>query len=176
MKEKKGFLMDIIQHSIRYTDTHVYFFIDDAPFSNFYQTAFVYKGYTLQFSEQGLMIEKAMLFEPSKAEEIANASHPYQAKQLGRSIQNYDDKQWGAVRYDKMVDVLKAKFSQPRLKEILLETGNRIIVEGSPYDRIWGVKIDWQDDRILNETNWKGQNLLGEALMEVRDYYRHEQT
>lgn len=122
------------------------------------------------------MIEKALLFEPSKADDIAQAIHPYQAKQLGRSIQNYDDKKWGAVRYGKMVDVLKVKFAEPRLNEILLETGNHLIVEGSPYDRIWGVKIDWQDDRILDEANWKGQNLLGKALMEVREYYKNKQT
>lgn len=168
--------MDIMVHDMRYTETHVYFFTDDAPFSNFYKTAFIYKGYDLSFSEQGLMIEKALLFEPSKADDIAQATHPYQAKQLGRSIQNHDDKKWGAVRYDKMVAVLKAKFASPDLKSILLETGERTLVEGSPYDRVWGVKIDWQDDRILDEANWKGQNLLGKALMEVREYYQDKQT
>ena len=68
-----------------------------------------------------------------------------------------------------MVEVLRAKFSQNEdLKQILLETGDRILVEGSPYDKIWGVKIDWQDDKILDEKNYKGLNLLGKALMQVR--------
>lgn len=75
-----------------------------------------------------------------------------------------------------MVEVLKAKFAEPRLKAILLETGDRVIVEGSAYDPIWGVKIDWQDDRILDQANWQGLNLLGKALMTVRDYYSNAQT
>ena len=58
--------MDKIINNMRYTDTHVYFFTDQAPFSNFYKTSFYYKGYNLQFSEQGFMIEKALLFDKSK--------------------------------------------------------------------------------------------------------------
>lgn len=161
--------MDQIINNMRYTDTHVYFFTDQAPFSNFYKTRFYYKGYNLQFSEQGFMIEKALLFDKSKASLIAYETHAYQVKMLGRKVRNYNDTKWNEVRYDKMVEVLRAKFSQNEdLKQILLETGDRTLVEGSPYDKIWGVKIDWQDDKILDEKNYKGLNLLGKALMQVR--------
>lgn len=71
-----------------------------------------------------------------------------------------------------MVEILKAKFANPRLKQILLDTGERELVEGSPYDTIWGVKLDWQSNEILDRNNWRGRNLLGEALMEVRDFYK----
>ena len=67
-----------------------------------------------------------------------------------------------------MVNVLKSKFQIPELKEALLRTGDRIIVEASPYDKIWGVGLEENDPRILNEKNWRGQNLLGKALIEVR--------
>ena len=61
------------------------------------------------------------------------------------------------------------KFSQNEIfKQKLLETGNRILVEASPVDKIWGVGLDENDENILDESKWKGQNLLGKALMEVR--------
>ena len=114
------------------------------------------------------MLEKANLFDPSKVDAIAQATQPDKAKALGRAVQNYDDAVWSSVRYDKMVDVLRAKFKEPFMRDILLRTGDRIIVEASPYDRIWGVGLDVEDTRILDEKNWRGQNLLGKALMDVR--------
>lgn len=103
--------MDKILNNMRYTDTHVYFFTDEAPFSNFYKTHFYYKGYNLLFSEQGFMIEKALLFDKSKASLIAYEKHPYQVKMLGRKVRNHNEAKWNEVRYDKMVEVLRAKFS-----------------------------------------------------------------
>lgn len=163
-----------IKNGMRYTDTHVYFFTDKAPFSNFYKKQFSYKGYLLEYSEQGFMLEKALLFDPEKAREVVNAKTAYLAKKVGRSIRNYNDEKWSKVRYEKMVEVLKSKFSNEELKKILLETGDRVLVEGSPYDNIWGVKIDWMSDEILDSNKWRGQNLLGKALMEVRKYYKEQ--
>lgn len=157
-----------------YTDMHVYFWRNKTPFSNFYRRPFTYKGYNLQFSEQGFMLEKAFLFDPSKVDAIAKATQPDKAKALGRAVQNYDDTVWSSVRYDKIVEVLRAKFKEPFMRDILLRTGDRIIVEASPYDRIWGVGLDVEDTRILDEKNWRGQNLLGKALMEVRDQLKGE--
>ena len=114
------------------------------------------------------MMEKANLFDPSKVEAIAQATQPDKAKALGRAVQNYDDAVWSSIRYDKMVEVLRAKFKEPFMRDILLRTGDRIIVEASPYDRIWGVGLDVEDIRVLDEKNWRGQNLLGKALMDVR--------
>ncbi len=66
-----------------------------------------------------------------------------------------------------------AKFSQnPELFEFLDSTGDSVLVEGSPYDGIWGVKLGIDDARILNPNEWQGKNLLGFALMEVRDILR----
>ena len=157
-----------IINNMYYTDTHVYFWRNKAPFSNFYRRPFTYKGYDLQFSEQGFMLEKANLFDLSKVEAIARAIQPDKAKALGRAVQNYDDAVWSSVRYDKMVEVLRAKFKEPLMRNILLRTGDRVIVEASPYDRVWGVGLGMEDARILDEKNWRGQNLLGKALMDIR--------
>ena len=155
-------------HNMTMTDTHVYFWRNNTPFSNFYRKKFMYKGHSLIFSEQAFMIEKALQFDPSKVELIANTKYAQDAKGIGRQIRNYNDRIWSAKRYHAMVQVLEAKFEDPELKEILLATGDRIIVEASPYDRIWGVGLSEEDDDLYTG-NWKGQNLLGKALMEVRD-------
>ena len=62
------------------------------------------------------------------------------------------------------------KFRQnPPLGEFLLSTGNAVIVEASPVDRIWGIGLAADDERATNPLQWRGENLLGFALMEVRD-------
>ena len=152
-------------HNMTMTDTHVYFWRNNTPFSNFYHKPFLYKGHKLLFSEQAFMIEKALQFDPSKVDLIASVKH---AKSIGREIRNYNDRIWSAKRYHAMVQALEAKFADQELREILLATGDRIIVEASPYDKIWGVGLSENDDDLY-AGNWKGQNLLGKALMEVRD-------
>ena len=158
-------------HNMTMTDTHVYFWRNNTPFSNFYKQAFNYKGYRLNYSEQAFMIEKALQFDPSKVDLIVNVKNPHDAKGIGRQIRNYNDTIWNAKRYSVMVKVLEANFQNKELKKILLETGDRIIVEASPYDRIWGVGLG-ENDGDLYTGNWRGQNLLGKALMEVRDKLR----
>lgn len=165
--------MDKIILGMRFTDDMVTFFGSNAPFSNFYTHAFEWKGYVVKSSEYAFMIEKALMFEPSKALLTARARTPKEAKALGRSIQNFCPQKWDNERYGIMVEILKAKFASPHLKKILLDTGERELVEGSPYDAIWGVKLDWRSDEILDRNKWRGRNLLGEALMEVRDFYRN---
>lgn len=116
-------------HNMTMTDTHVYFWRNHTPFSNFYRKPFLYKGHELLFSEQAFMIEKALQFDPEKVELIANTKYPQDAKAIGRQIRNYNDNIWASKRYHAMVQVLEAKFSDPELKEILRATGDRIIVE-----------------------------------------------
>lgn len=92
-------------------------------------------------------------------------------KQLGRKVKNYTDK-WNSVRYDIMVKILKAKFSTD-LKKYILQDGK--FVEASPYDRIWGIGLSQYDAEQTPEKFWNGQNLLGQALSEVRQYYKEQQ-
>lgn len=124
------------ENNMRYTDDMVIFFGMDAPFSNFYPIEFTYKGYYLKNSEQAFMLEKAMMFDESKIPFILAAKLPTDVKKIGRTIQNFDSEVWDKNRYKIMVDILKIKFQNPTLKEILLKTGNLELVEGSPYDAI----------------------------------------
>lgn len=163
--------MKLIEDKV--TDTHVYFW-GDPSFSNWGPSLFEYKGHRFYNSEQAYMWEKAIFFNDYEiAEEILKTTSPKNAKDLGREVSNYNDKEWAEVRYNIMVEVCLAKYQRDQDKrETLLSTGDRVLVEASPYDTIWGVGLHWTDEKILDEKNWKGENLLGKALMEVRDVLR----
>jgi ribA/ribD-fused uncharacterized protein len=159
----------------RVTDTHVYFW-GDPTLSNWGPAEFDYKGEHFYNSEQAFMWEKALCFgDETIASEILSTSNPKNAKDLGRMVRNYNESEWAKKRYDAMLDVCIAKFSQNEHRlETLLSTGDRILVEASPYDKVWGVGLHWTGDEILNEGNWQGQNLLGKVLMEVREFLKPE--
>lgn len=153
----------------RITDTHVYFW-GDPTLSNWGPAPFTYKTRKFANSEQAFMWEKALCFGDNEtAELILKATNPRTAKELGRLVKNYDEKIWETKRFDAMYQVCLAKFIQnPERLETLLSTGDRTLVEASPYDTVWGVGLHWTGDEILNEKNWRGQNLLGKVLMKVR--------
>jgi len=153
----------------RETDTHIYFW--NGIFSNFHSVEFEYKDHIFQNTEQAFMWEKAMYFNDMvMANKILNTPIPGKAKALGRKVKNFDDKKWTLISYQIMCNVNRAKYGQHSdLQKVLLSTGSKIIVEASPYDKIWGVGLHWSDDKLLNESNWDGLNLLGKCLMEVRN-------
>ena len=147
----------------------------DAPIgkeclSQWYAAPFTLEGQLYPTAEHYMMAEKARLFKDDKLlPQILAARSPAEAKQLGRSIQNFDDKTWNQQRFDIVVAGNQAKFSQHEaLGEFLRNTSQRILVEASPKDRIWGIGLAANDPRAENPNLWKGLNLLGFALMEVR--------
>ena len=158
----------------RITDTHVFFW--GSEFSNWYECEFDYKGHRFKNSEQAFMWEKAMYFNDTEiAEKILATPSPNQNKKLGRQVKGFNSDQWLLVCLDIMVAVNYAKFSQnSSLSDILSWTGTLTIVEASPYDTIWGIGLHWEDDRVLNESEWRGLNYLGKALMEVRNMLNNE--
>ncbi len=104
------------------------------------------------------------------AGKIQLQKNPKEAKKLGRLIKGYDDEKWATERFNRMVHVNILKYSQSEFhKENLFRTKDRILVEASPYDKIWGVGLKQEDDLILDERNWLGHNLLGRVLMKVRE-------
>lgn len=155
---------------MRITDTHVYFFTGRDVFSNFYYAPFRHEGRTFKWSEQAIMYRKALLFGATQiAKRIAMAKTPQEAKQLGRSRQiPFNEVIWSENKMRIYEEVLMDKFSIPRLKKHLLEAGDRTFVEASPYDRIWGCGLAEDDPRIEDESNWTGQNLLGQVLKNVQ--------
>ena len=108
------------------------------------------------------------------AERAFTATHPTQAEDLGRQVRNFDQATWEAHRYAIVVTGNTHKFGQhagPRA--FLLGTGTRVLVEASPLDRVWGIGLAGDDPRAEDPTRWRGLNLLGFALMEVRERLRN---
>ena len=153
------------------TSTHVYFY--GGVFSNFYPCEFELEGKTWVTSEQYFMWKKALLFgDADTAAYIASEKDPLACKMAGRGIRSYNDEKWAEVRYKIMRDAVYNKFVQdPYLRNYILkdEFEDLIFVEASPTDTVWGVGLDQFDERIKDESNWRGTNLLGEVIMEVRD-------
>jgi ribA/ribD-fused uncharacterized protein len=133
------------------------------------------ENYMFDSAEKFMMFNKALLFATGKNREhnidIANTIMKCKSqkniKDLGRDVRGFDETMWIAAREDIVVNGNYFKFSQnPSLKTILINTGNRVIVEASPYDRIWGIGFVAKHANV-NKINW-GLNLLGKALMTVR--------
>lgn len=145
-------------------------------FSQWYPSTFIIEGVKYNRAEQFMMAMKATTFQDDFClRKILESDNPSEQKKYGRMVRNYNDEQWTKVRYNFVVQGNYAKFSQNQdLKKILLDTGNKILVEASPYDKIWGIGMDGKNPDRFNMSKWKGQNLLGKALMEVRERLRNE--
>lgn len=140
-------------------------------FSQWYPSPFEVEGYLFNTAEHYMMFQKAMLFgDESAAEKILSSKTPGEAKSIGRTVSNFDGDIWVKHRFDIVVGASVAKFSTyPSLKEFLIRTADRVLVEASPVDKIWGVGLAADDPAIQSPSRWKGLNLLGFALMETRE-------
>ena len=121
-----------------------------------------------------MMAGKAELFSDQEIrEQILKCSDPKQIKALGRKVRRFDQKVWDKFKYAIVLNGNWCKFSQNRdLREFLLSTGDGVLVEASPYDNIWGIRLAASSPEAQDPMKWRGQNLLGFALMEVRDELR----
>ena len=124
-------------------------------------------------AEQYMMAKKALLFKDKDTyKDIMNSKHPREQQKFGRKIKNFDQKIWDSNCQLIVYQGNYFKFSQNKeLLKVLLSTGNTILVEASPYDKIWGVGLSENVSLILDKKNWKGQNLLGYILTNLRDNY-----
>lgn len=145
--------------------------ITKSCFSQWWKSEFRSSITTYCCMEQYMMARKAELFGDEEIhQQILQCSAPKQIKALGRKVRNFDEEMWNEVKYSIVLNGNYRKFTQNKeLREFLLSTGDSIIVEASPYDGIWGIKMKLTDENIQNPLKWKGENLLGFALMEVRD-------
>ncbi|MBL4865458.1 MAG: NADAR family protein [Pseudomonadales bacterium] len=143
-------------------------------FSQWYDSVFEDDGNQFITTEHYMMYHKAKLFEDKKVgEKVLGASSPGEAKALGREVRGFNQELWNEKRFEIVVNANLDKFSQnPDLRDFLLNTGNRVLVEASPLDKIWGVGLAQDNTAIENPNTWEGLNLLGFALMEVRDRLR----
>ncbi|GAA0382796.1 NADAR family protein [Microbispora corallina] len=139
--------------------------------SQWWPAAFSEDGRAFASAEHYMMAHKAWLFgDDATAERVLAAGHPGEAKTLGRAVRGFDEDVWQARRFDIVVRGNVAKFGQDAgLREYLLTTRNRVLVEASPYDRVWGIGLAAGDERAASPATWRGLNLLGFALMAARD-------
>lgn len=144
--------------------------VNKSCFSQWYGAPFVIEGQRYPTAEHYMMAEKARLFgDDDTLHRILAAASAAEAKQLGRQVQRFDNEHWNAHRFPIVVRGNAAKFSQhSELRDFLLGTGQRVLVEASPVDRIWGIGLAEDDPHAENPREWKGLNLLGFALMDVR--------
>lgn len=143
-------------------------------FSNWYKSDFTIDGITYTSMEQYMMHEKATVFHDFEAASRILASSDVAAvKAIGRTVRNYDDRVWNGLRQIIIYRGLLAKFSQNEsLKRELLNTGDSFLAECAVSDRIWGIGLSMYDKRRFDISSWNGQNLLGFALMAVREDLR----
>ena len=130
-------------------------------FSNFSSHPVTINGKIYPTTEHYFQAQKFPDY-PNYMEAIRTSHTPYMAKKLG-STRNYklrDD--WEEVKEQVMEKCLYAKFTQhENIKNILLTTGDKILVEHTPYDKYWGDGLDGS-----------GKNRLGILLMELREKLR----
>lgn len=165
---------------MKITDTHVYFYSGKQVFSNFYNTPNQFTdpitGIKFSSSEKAFMWRKANFFNDHITQKLIEyEEESSEVKRLGRLVRNYNEDAWSIVRFGFMIYVNLLKYTQnPEFAKQLIDTGNRILVEASPYDKVWGVMLEENDPLILDAKNWKGQNLLGHSLEIVRFMSRPE--
>jgi ribA/ribD-fused uncharacterized protein len=150
--------------------------ITKASFSQWWISPFVVDGITYKTAEHWMMAKKAELFNDDEIlEKIVKVDSPAEAKKLGREVKNYVDTIWLENRYEIVKQGNFHKFNQSSgLKAFLINTKERILVEASPIDPIWGIGMASDHKDICNPEKWRGLNLLGFALMEVRDELREQ--
>ena len=157
---------------VQETNTHIYFW--GSVLSNFYPVKMKFAGIDFHTSEQLFMFLKAKYFNDQEmADMIATRGQdPKDAKRFGRKVKGFNNEEWEDAREDMMHIACQRKFMNEDLFKQLLATGEKVLVEGSPVDKIWGVGLKYDSQEILDEENWNGLNLLGKVLMRVREDIR----
>ncbi|MEM6960019.1 MAG: NADAR family protein [Myxococcota bacterium] len=144
--------------------------LDSSCLSQWYPLPFEVDGVTYPTAEHWMMAEKARLFGDEEARrQILASDDPGRAKALGRKVRGFDTKRWNAHRCDVVHAGNVAKFSaHEHASRYLMNTGRRVLVEASARDGIWGIGLAESQRSASNPTKWRGLNLLGFILMDVR--------
>ena len=145
--------------------------ITETCLSQWWQCSFMENGIVFCCAEQYMMYKKAILFDDFEhAIKILNTVEPKKIKELGRQVNNFDEGLWSKHKERIVIQGNILKYSQNvKLRDYLCSTKDKILVEASPYDKIWGVGLKKESANISTPQKWKGLNLLGFILMDVRD-------
>jgi ribA/ribD-fused uncharacterized protein len=137
--------------------------------SQWARTSFRYNDKLYLTAEHWMMASKARLFKDAVREHaILEAPTPRQAKALGRLVQGFDDQTWNVHRYQIVLAGTQLKFTQNLSAQEYLMSTTGLLVEASPYDRIWGVGLGLGHADLPFPSRWRGMNLLGYALTQFR--------
>lgn len=141
-------------------------------FSQWYPSVFTVDGVVYKTAEHWMMAQKALLFDDQDAfKQIIACTKPAEAKALGRAVKGYDDIRWNENKFEIVLHGTIHKFAQNKVPgTYLIGTGDRVIVEASPVDPVWGIGLAQDSPQALHPDTWRGENLLGFALMEARDF------
>ncbi|MFF0106477.1 NADAR family protein [Streptomyces hirsutus] len=142
--------------------------------SQWWPSPFTVDGTTYKTAEHWMMAAKARIFADPEAErKILAAEHPADAKKEGRLVRHFDEATWRRERFRVVVEGSTHKFAaHTDLRAFLLNTGDRVLVEASPRDRVWGIGLGAKNERASDPAQWRGANLLGFALMQARTRLR----
>lgn len=158
---------------MRKTKDFVFFW--NGPFSQWHKSQFIAGREERKFvcCEQWMMWKKAKLFgDDATAYDIMKTEDPKEQKSLGRKVKNFQPEIWDQNKFEIVCEGNLLKFAQNKnLRKILMNTGDKILVEASPYDKIWGIGMREDDEGVEDPKNWKGENLLGAALTTLRDLF-----
>ena len=151
------------------------FFGELNPLSNFHRCVFKVNDKWFHSSEQYIQMKKALYFgDQAAAHKIEAADDAPECKRLSREIELFDAEAWNEIAANETYFGISEKFRQTtNLKKILLQTGDKTIVECS-YDKIWGSGIHLNNVNVLNKETWVGDNLLGKTLMDIRNDINNE--
>ena len=143
---------------------------ENAYLSNWFYSDFCKDGVKYTSMEQYMMHRKALTFGDTEiAGKIMATTDFAEIKALGRQVRGYDERIWSGIRQIVIYEGLLEKFRRnPELKAQLLATGDAVLAECAYGDRIWAIGLGMQDENRLDMTKWRGQNLLGFTLMQVR--------
>lgn len=167
--------------------THLYFWSHEGQadrevgkncLSQWYPARFRVDSVPYPSAEHYMMAEKARLFGDLEIrQQILQAPTPRDAKALGRDVRHFDGAYWNKARIEIVIAGNLAKFAQnPKLEAFLIGTGNQVLVEASAVDTIWGIGMAEDDLAAADPWTWRGENLLGFALMAVREKLISAQT
>ncbi len=149
--------------------------IGNSCLSQWWKCKFEYNNISFNSTEQWMMSEKAELFgDVETKQKIILSESPKEIKELGREIKNFNESRWNRNKVNIVLYGNFMKFKQNvELSEYLISTDDKVIVETSPYDKIWGIGLSRDDRDVFTPSKWAGDNLLGFVLMEVRGYLKN---
>jgi ribA/ribD-fused uncharacterized protein len=150
---------------------YTFFWETASPFSQWHPVGFTIDNIFYKTAEHYMMWKKAMLFgDIIKADEVLQTNHPRDTKKKGKEVSGFKKEEWEQHCRSFVYEGNYAKFTQnPSMLKTLMDTGDTLLVEAAPNDKIWGIGLNEKDAKEIPEEEWPGTNWLGLALTELRE-------